>query len=84
MQSRSFSLGSEPRPESEKKRSRGEKEVWGKEENAHIVMLAQIAQISIQLFNPLFMCLDPFAFEAFVELQSSGVEELAWVFSDEN
>lgn len=33
-------------------------------------MLAQAAEMSVQLFHSLFVCLGPFPFEALIELQN--------------
>ena len=38
----------------------------GNGENIHIMMLAQIAQIPVQVLDALFVCLDAFALEPFV------------------
>lgn len=49
-------------------RGRVERGVCGIALNVHVMMLAQITEIPVQLLHALLMCLEAFALEAFVEL----------------
>lgn len=44
----------------------------------HIMMLAQVGKIFIQLFHPLFVRLDAFAFESLIKLSRATVSTKRW------